>query len=68
MRTLTRLSVVAGGVLAAGFMALVPSLALADGPPGPHGSFVDPLQSTIPSTVPAEAKRAGCSLSHWDDR
>jgi hypothetical protein len=54
MRLLTRVSVLAGAALALGAVALFPSLALADGPPGSGGPFVGPLHavSTIASTVP----------------
>ncbi len=55
MRLLTRLSLLAGAVLGVGFVALLPSLALADGPGGHGGTFVGRLHtvSTIASTVPA---------------
>jgi hypothetical protein len=54
MRLLTRVSMLAGAALAVGAVALFPSLALADGPPGSGGPFVGPLHtvSTIASTVP----------------
>ena len=45
MRLLTRVSVLAGAALALGAVALFPSLALADGPPGSGGPFVGPLHA-----------------------